>query len=142
MLKAPCHSYPFMTRYCKLLYGIVNAYARGVVKVLYAGAVEVRLVVPSRYARGAVEVQYARGAVEVYAHGAVEVHSWSGRGTLTVWSWCSRGTLVERSRYAHGTVLVQSRYARGALPVRLVNFSTGDTVCVWICSECVCVCHS
>ena len=54
-----------MTRYYKLLYGMVNAYVHGAVEVLYAGAVEVRLVVPSRYARGAVEVRSR------YAHGAV-----------------------------------------------------------------------
>ena len=63
------HSYAFMTRYCKLLYGMVNACARGTVEVLYAGAVEVRFVVPSRYACG-----------------AVEVRPWCGRGTRVVWS--------------------------------------------------------
>ena len=71
------------------------------------GAVEVRLVVPSRYT----------------------VRSWCGRGTLVVRSWCGRGTLVVRSRYARGavevrswygrgTLVVRSRYACGALPVR------------------------
>ena len=82
---------------------MVNAYTRGAVEVLCAGAVEVRswcgrgtLLVRSRYARGAVEdPRYARGA-------------------------------VERSRYALGTVLVRSRYASGS--VRFVNFSTGNTV--------------
>ena len=83
-----------MTRYCKLLYSRVNAYTRGAVEVLYAGAVEVP--------RGAVEVP--RGAVEVR-------------------SWCGRGTLVVRSRYALGMVLVRSRYARGALPVRYVSLT-------------------
>ena len=95
-----------MTRYCKLLYGMVNTYARGAVEVLYAGAVEVRLVVPSRYARGAVEVR----------------------------SWCGRGTLVVRLRYGLGAVEVRSWYGRGTRSwcasgwVRFVNFSTGDTV--------------
>ena len=74
---------------------MVNAYTRGAVEVLYAGAVEVRswcgrgtLVVRSRYARGAVEVRS-----------------------------------MERSRYALGTVLVRSRYARGSLPVRYVSLT-------------------
>ena len=84
---------------------MVNAYTRGAVEVLYAGAVEVRswcgrgtLVVRSRYARG-----------------AVEVRSCCGRGTLVVRSRYARGA-VEQSRYARGTVLVRLRYACGALP--------------------------
>ena len=92
---------------------MVNAYTRGAVEVLYAGAVEVR----SWCGRGTLEVRsrYARGAVEVR-------------------SWCGRGTLVVRSRYARGAVEVRSwygpRYARGALPVRYVSltFQRGDTV--------------
>ena len=53
-----------MIKYCKLLYGMLNAYARSAVDVLYAGVVEVRLwcsrgtlVVRSRYPRGEVEVR-------------------------------------------------------------------------------------
>ena len=62
---------------------MVNAYTRGAVEVLYAGAVEVRswcgrgtLVVRSRYARG-----------------AVEVRSWYGPGTVEVRSWCASGSV-------------------------------------------------
>ena len=82
--------------------------------------------------------------VNAYTRGAVEVRSWCSRGTLEVRSRYIHCTLVVRSRYARGaveirswcgrgTLLVRSRYARGALPfasgsVRLVNFSTGDTV--------------
>ena len=91
---------------------MVNAYTRGAVEVLYAGAVEVR----SWCGRGAVEVRSR------YACGAVEVPSWCGRGTLVVRSRYARGA-VERSRYALGTVLVRSRYARGALPVRYVSLT-------------------
>ena len=78
---------------------MVNAYTRGAVEVLYAGAVEVR----SRYARGAVEV-YTLVVRSRYARGAVEVRSWYGPSTVEVRSWCASGS------------------------VRLVNFSTGDTV--------------
>ena len=77
--------------------------------------------VPSRYARGAVEVrawygpnavevQYARGVVEVRSRctlmvrRAVEVCSWYGLGVVEVRSWCASGSM------------------------RFVNFSTGDTV--------------
>ena len=116
---------------------MVNAYTRGAVEVLYAGAVEVwswcgrgTLVVRSRYARGAVEVRSwcGQGTLVMrsrYARGAVEVRSWCGRGTLVV-------SAVERSRYARGTVLVRSRYAHGALLVRCLSltFQRGDTVFV------------
>ena len=96
-----------MTRYCKLLYGMVNAYARGAVEVLYADAVEVQLVVPSRHARG-----------------AVEVRPWYGRGMLVVRSRYARGTVLVRSRYitlvvrSRCTLMVRSSYARGAVEVR------------------------
>ena len=46
-----------------------------------------------------------------YAHGAVEVRSWCGRGMLVV-RLSGRGTLV-----------VRSRYTRGALPVRCVSLT-------------------
>ena len=85
---------------------MVNAYTRGAVEVLYAGAVEVR----SWFGRGTLEVRSR------YARGAVEVPSWCGRGTLEVRS-SGRGTLLVRS------YIVRSRYARGALPVRF-RFST------------------
>ena len=91
---------------------MVNAYTRGAVEVLYAGAVEVR----SWCGRGTLEVRSR------YACGAVEVSSWCGRGTFVVRSRYARGA-VERSRYALGTVLVRSRYARGALPVRYVSLT-------------------
>ena len=54
--------------------------------------------VRSRYARGAVVVRSS------YARGAVEVRSWYGPSTVEVRSWCASGS------------------------VRLVKFSTGDTV--------------
>ena len=113
-VKVRCHSYAFMTRYCKLLYGMVNAYTRGAVEVLYTGAVEVQLVVPSRYARGVVEVRLwcGRGTLVVrsrYARGAVEVRSWYGQGTLMVRS-SGRGTLVVRSWYARGALPVHFRF--------------------------------
>ena len=80
---------------------MVNAYTRGAVEVLYAGAVEVRswcgrgtLVVRSRYARGAVEVR----------------------------SWCGRAVEV-RSWYGPSTVEVRSRCASGSLPVRYVSLT-------------------
>ena len=61
-------SLSFMTRYCKLLYSMVNAYTRGAVEVLYAGALVVRsryaldtVLVRSRYARGALPVRFRFG---------------------------------------------------------------------------------
>ena len=78
---------------------MVNAYTRGAVEVLYAGAVEVR----SWCGRGTLEVRlrYIR-------------------------SWCGRGTLEVRSWYCPSTVEVRSWCASGSL--RLVNFSTGNTI--------------
>ena len=61
-----------------------------------------------------------------YACGAVEVPSWCGQGTLVVRSRCGRVVEV-RSWYGPSTVEVRSWCASGS--VRLVNFSTGDTVC-------------
>ena len=81
-----------MTRDCKLFYGMVNAYTRVAVEVLYAGAAwcgRGTLVVRSRYPRG-----------------AVQVRSWYSRGMLVVRSRFPRGA-VERSSYARGTVLVR-----------------------------------
>ena len=88
-----------MTRFCKLLYSMVNAYTRGAVEVLYAGAVEVR---------------------SWCGRGAVEVRLWCGRGTLVVRSRYALGTVLVY------TVEVRSWCASGSL--RFVNFSTGDTV--------------
>ena len=99
-----CHSYAFMTRYCKFLYSMVNAYTRGVVEVLYARAVEVR---------------------SWCGRGTLEVRSWCGRGTLVVRSRYARAVEV-RSWYGPSTVEVRSWCASGS--VRFVNFSTGDTV--------------
>ena len=132
--KIHCHSNAFMTRYCKQLYGMVNAYARGTVEVLYMygswcgrGTLEER----SRYARGAVEVRSrcGRGTLEVrsrYARGAVEVRSRYGRGTVEVRSRYARGAVEVRSRCGRGTLLVRFRCASGSL--RVVNFLTGVTV--------------
>ena len=115
-----------MTRYCKLLYGMANAYARGAVEVLYAGTARYgsRCRRGTLYARGTVEVRSwcGRGTLVVrsrYARGAVEVRSWYGRGAVTVEvrSWYGRGTIVVRFQFASDLV-------------RFVNFSTGDTVCV------------
>ena len=110
---------------------MVNAYTRGAVEVLYAGAVEVRswcgrgtLVVWLRYARGAVErLRYARGAVERsrYARGAVE-RSRYARGA------------VERSRYACGTVLYCVHTSTLFSTVRHGN-GTGLQTDPWTCSH-------
>ena len=112
-----------MTRYCKLLYGMVNAYTRGAVEVLYAGAFEVRswcgrgtLVVRSRYTRVAVEVRSCcgRGTLAVwsrYARGAVAVRSWCGQ-KVEVGSW-----------YGLSTVEVRSWCASGSLPVRFISLT-------------------
>ena len=62
-------SHSCLTRYCKLLYCMVNAYTRGAVELLYTGAVEVR----SWCGRGTLVVRSR------YACGAVEVRSWCGR---------------------------------------------------------------
>ena len=62
---------------------MVNAYTRGAVEVLYAGAVEVR----SWFGRGTLEVRSR------YACGAVEVPSWCGRGTLVVRFRCASGSV-------------------------------------------------
>ena len=53
---------------------MVNAYTRGAVEVLYAGAVEVR----SWFGRGTLEVRSR------YPRGAVEVRSWCASGSLPV----------------------------------------------------------
>ena len=53
---------------------MVNAYTRGAVEVLYAGAVDVR----SRCGRGTLVVRSR------YARGAVEVRSWCASGSLPV----------------------------------------------------------
>ena len=120
-VKVCCHSYAFMTRYCKLLYGVVNAYTRGAVEVLYAGAVwccRGMLVVRSRY-----------------AHGAVEVRSCCSRGTLVVQSKYASGAVEVHSRYVRGAVEVRSwyglsmRYIRGALPVRCVSLTFHRAIC-------------
>ena len=76
---------------------MVNAYTRGAVEVLYAGAVEVR----SWCGRGAVEVRLwcGRGTLVVrsrYARGAVEVRSWYGPSAVEVRSWCASGSLPVR----------------------------------------------
>ena len=89
---------------------MINVYARGAVEVLYAGVVEVRLVVPSRCARGTVLVRSRYSTLVVQSRCMLMVRSKNGRGTLVVRS-SDRGTL-------NGTVLVRLRYARGALPVR------------------------
>ena len=98
---------------------MVNAYTRGAVEVLYAGAVEVR----SWCGRGTLEVRSR------YACGAVEVPSWCGRGTLVVRSRYARGAVEVRSWYGPSMVEVPSWCASGS--VRFVNFSTGDTVGVY-----------
>ena len=64
---------------------MVNAYTRGAVEVLYAGAVEVR---------------------SWCGRDAVEVRSWCGRGiyTLVVRSWYGPSTVEVRSWFASGSV--------------------------------------
>ena len=91
---------------------MVNAYTRGAVEVLYAGAVEVR----SWCGRGTLEVRSR------YACAAVEVPSWCGRGTLVVRSRCGRAVEV-RSWYGPSTVEVRSWCASGSLPVRYVSLT-------------------
>ena len=76
-----------MTRYCKLLYGMVNAYGRGTAR----GAVEVR----SWCGRGAVEVRSR------YTHGTVEDSRYA------------RGTVLVSFQFASGSV----RFVNGSLTV-------------------------
>ena len=55
------------------------------------------------------------------------VRSRHTRGAVEAHSWCGRGTLVVQSRYARGAVWCASCL------VRFVNFLSGDTVCVHTC---------